>query len=88
VRSDGKQQRLAVGEALNGWTLESVDGSGANLSSARGGRERLALERVPGRAPIAPLAQGDSDAALNPSPAVVPQQAADDADELTLGGRR
>jgi|TARA_R100000005_G_C4996511_1_gene203337 hypothetical protein len=83
VRVEGKQQRLAVGDELRGWKLESMDGSGATLSSARGGRERLELERVQGAASISvPVQTGDS-------PGKAAQtEAADGLDELTLGGRR
>ena len=83
VRVEGKQQRLAVGDELRGWTLESMDGGGATLSSARGGRERLEMERAQGASPIITPPQTGG------APGSAPQsQAADGLDELTLGGRR
>jgi hypothetical protein len=86
VRADGKQQRLAVGESLQGWTLESMDGTGATLVSATGGEERLTLERVHGARSVRAESPPVPDAKAprrGPGP-----QPGDGADELTLGGRR
>ena len=44
IRLDtGKRERLVVGEAVNGWTLQSVTSRGANFQSDAGTRANLAM---------------------------------------------
>lgn len=86
VRFDGKQQRLAVGEEIKGWTLQSMDTDGATLSSASNGIERLALERSLGSSSV----QAEPSNVSGPGAAGGGAQGSDaeGLDELTLGGSR
>jgi hypothetical protein len=44
IRLDtGKRERLVVGEAVNGWTLQSVTSRGANFRSGAGARANLGM---------------------------------------------
>ena len=52
LRFDGKQQRLVVGEDINGWTLQSMDAEGATLVSGSNGQERVVLERAMRASPV------------------------------------